>query len=265
MEFSLNMTKEIENRYLYGNKERLFLNTNLGCHAKCSYCYLPSLNISLGKIPTNIINIYDLIDKLNSNNEFVIGITGTILSLGCYSECWDIINREDTIKLINLLLKYGNPIQIATKEYINEEDFCKINLNEIKYENHLSIYISSSTITEYEKYEKGTISPKLRFNSFELQKQHNIPMYLYIKPVLNNITIKDVDKYIEIIKQYNISAIVGELFTKFGNTHAPIADGKLFYDNKMNDYSILVDKLSKNCNIFKYSTEPIKRKISWIK
>jgi len=43
------------NNYLYGNKERLFLNTNLGCNAQCSYCYLPILNFNLGKTPNNVI------------------------------------------------------------------------------------------------------------------------------------------------------------------------------------------------------------------
>ena len=136
------MTKTVQNQYLYGNKERLFLNTNIGCHAQCSYCYLPSLNMPLGKTPINTINVNDLTNALNNHNDFIIGRHGTILSLGCYSECWNAANREDTIKLINFLLHYENPIQLATKEYITEDEFCKINLNQIKYANHLSIYIS---------------------------------------------------------------------------------------------------------------------------
>ncbi|MBA1432943.1 MAG: hypothetical protein FAF04_04980 [Epsilonproteobacteria bacterium] len=82
-------------------------------------------------------------------------------------------------------------------------------------------------------------------------------MYLYIKPVLKDVTIRDVDKYIEIIKQYNISTVVGEFFSTDGDILAPIAEGKLFYDNKQNDYNMLVDMLSEYCDIFQHSTEAI--------
>jgi DNA repair photolyase len=96
---------------------------------------------------------------------------------------------------------------LATKEFTNNNDFEKINLSNLSYYNHLSIFISSSTITQFDKYEKGTINPKLRFDSFKLQSKYNIPMYLYIKPVLEHITIIDIGLYIQIIKQYNIEPI----------------------------------------------------------
>lgn len=249
------------NNYLYGNRERLFLNTNLGCNAQCSYCYLPILSLNLGKTPNNVIQTEKLLEMLNKNDNFIKGKNGTILSLGCYSECWDEINREDTINLINLLLEYQNPIQLATKKYIDEDYFCKINLNQMKYPNHLSIFISSSTITQFKKYEKGTINPFLRFDSFKIQSKYNIPMYLYIKPVLENITIKDIDLYIQIIKQYNIDAIVGELFTTKEGLPAPISECKLYYENNNNDYDYIVNELSSYCNVYKYSIEPIKKGI----
>lgn len=198
---------------------------------------------------------------LNNNTSFQKGKDGTILSLGCYSECWDEINKEDTINLINILLAYQNPVQLATKKYISEDDFCKINLNKIKHPNHLSIFISSSTITQFQKYEKGTIDPMLRFDSFKIQSKYHIPMYLYIKPVLENITITDIDLYIQIIKQYNIDAIVGELFTTQEGVIAPITEGKLYYENKNRDYDSIVKELSLYCKIYRYSIEPIKQGI----
>ena len=249
------------NNYLYGNKERLFLNTNLGCNAQCSYCYLPILNFNLGKTPNNVIQTEKLLETLNKNYNFKKGKNGTILSLGCYSECWDEINRKDTINLINSLLEYQNPIQLATKKYISEDDFCTIHLNKIQYPNHLSIFISSSTITQFQKYEKGTIDPMLRFDSFKMQSKYHIPMYLYIKPVLENITITDIDLYIQTVKQYNIDAIVGELFTTEEGIFAPISKGKLYYENKNNDYDSIVKELSLYCKIYRYSIEPIKQRI----
>ena len=32
-----------ENGYLSGEKDRIFINTSLGCSASCEYCYLPDL------------------------------------------------------------------------------------------------------------------------------------------------------------------------------------------------------------------------------
>jgi len=86
-------------------------------------------------------------------------------------------------------------------------------------------------------------------------------MYLYIKPVLENITITDIDLYIQTVKQYNIDAIVGELFTTEEGIFAPISKGKLYYENKNNDYDSIVKELSLYCKIYRYSIEPIKQRI----
>ena len=40
----------INTGYLFSTeKERLFINTSLGCTANCAYCYLPTLKYSKGK------------------------------------------------------------------------------------------------------------------------------------------------------------------------------------------------------------------------
>jgi len=33
------------NSFVSGDKDRIFINTALGCNAKCKYCYLKSLDI----------------------------------------------------------------------------------------------------------------------------------------------------------------------------------------------------------------------------
>lgn len=32
--------------YVYGDSSRVFLNTAIGCEARCEYCYLPQLGIN---------------------------------------------------------------------------------------------------------------------------------------------------------------------------------------------------------------------------
>ncbi len=101
--------------YLYGNNERLFLNTNLGCLSNCSFCYLPDLSINKNGYNNQKNLIENLINRLKNNPNFIRGKNGTILSIGCYSECWDTNNKLNTIKLINDLLEFNNPIQLSTK------------------------------------------------------------------------------------------------------------------------------------------------------
>ena len=86
------MWVRLENReiymlhFVYGAQERIFLNTALGCSARCQYCYLPELDI--GNRP-EYISAEETLEMLRNLSYFVPGPLGTILSIGCYSECWD--------------------------------------------------------------------------------------------------------------------------------------------------------------------------------
>lgn len=198
--------------YLEGDEKRLFLNTNLGCSSNCSYCYLSAVELVKGKDPDKKIGINELIVKLENTQGFIKGKQGTKLSIGCYSECWDQTNKKDTIALINKLLEYGNPIQIATKQYISDEDFSKI--TKINLNGQISIYISSSSISMYKQYEQGTVEPRKRFESFELIEKFNIPMYLYMKPVIKDVTINDLELYKKIIENIKLMLLLGQCFQK---------------------------------------------------
>jgi DNA repair photolyase len=248
----------VNDNFLYGTEERIFLNTNLGCSSNCSYCYLPSLNFEINNTPNNKLEPNRLINLLEGKSFFKKGKKGTILSIGCYSECWDESNKKDTISLINELLKYNNPIQIATKRQIKEKDLELILLDQVNYKHHLSFYISSTTISEHLIYEQKTTNPKDRFKSFDILKKYNLPSFLYMKPILKNITIKDLPEYIKVIKNNKIDVIIGELFCTLGVKDAPISNGKLKYSNQEEeDMKKITTEVSKYVNTYKYSTQPI--------
>ena len=91
----------INTGYLFSNEpDRLFINTSLGCSSNCSYCYLPKLKYSKGKKLDTYITADVLIEQVNLYDNFKEGKEGTLISFGCYSECWDEQNKPQTIKLI---------------------------------------------------------------------------------------------------------------------------------------------------------------------
>ncbi|WP_333804215.1 hypothetical protein [Sulfurospirillum sp.] len=236
------------------------MNTNLGCRSNCSYCYLPILDLKLGKVPNQEKSVTSIINYLLSHPLFIQGKQGTILSIGCYSECWDEINKSATIELLNFLLTLENPIQIATKQFIHQKEIRSI-LDKIVWCGQLSIYISSATISFWNKYEKGTCSPLERFKSFNLKKEKKeLLMFLYLKPVLENITIKDIELYSSLIEKYDIDVIVGETFNaKVSEKISSVGDEKLYIQDTSDDYKNICKDLSNLCIVYSNSIEPIEK------
>jgi DNA repair photolyase len=241
------------NFFIEGTAKRIFLNTYIGCKCNCTYCYVPTINCHEDynrKVRPKVILSY-----LENLNSFKIGKNGTILSIGCYSECWDHSNRNDTILLLKGLLKWGNPVQISTKMKIERKELALI-LKHIRWKNQLSIYVSCPILTDHEKYEPGTIPPKKRLETLEVCSALNIPPVLYIKPVLENITIKNLHDYINIVKKFNIPVVVGASFSeKMNNKPAPIGNGMLYCDEISQDQICIFQKLKQYGNVYYNSTE----------
>ncbi len=80
----------INTGYLFSNnRKRLFINTSLGRCANCSFCYLPLLNYKKGNEINNYVNHQFIIKELNKWKDFKEGPDGTLISFGCFSECFD--------------------------------------------------------------------------------------------------------------------------------------------------------------------------------
>jgi len=78
-----------------------------------------------------------------------VGISrDTLITLGCFSECWDDNNKPETIKLIKYFLQKGNQIQISTKKEINVEEVREFE-SLIQYFGQLVVYVSSATISKW--------------------------------------------------------------------------------------------------------------------
>ena len=247
----------IDNGYLYAkNNLRLFINTSLGCSGQCSYCYLPKIGYNNKGDVNQVISAEEILDMIKQydyelNND-------TLITLGCFSECFDEKNKPETLKLIKHFLKKGNQIQLSTKKEMRREDFKDVS-NFIQYTGQLIIFISSATISSHSQLEKGTDEPQKRFKSFENLKDLNIPLVLYLKPILENITYKDIDLYLKFIKKYDIKdVVIGSIFKKKeSNETVPFSDKKELFYNPISDEEKFIVDLNGKCNIFRRSTQVI--------
>lgn len=244
----------IDNGYLYANDEnRLFINTCLGCIGECSYCYLPKMGYSNKEKLNKIMSAEEMISFLKEANYNLS--TNTLITLGCFSECWDEKNKPETIKLIKYFLSKGNQVQLSTKRQISKEEISDI-LPLIKYCGQFIIFVSSSTISMHDTIEKNTEKIENRFKTFDLIKK-NIPVILYIKPVLKNITYKDIDLYKIYIEKYKIeNVVVGSIFTnELSNETVHFSNKNELFYNPIDDEKLIVNELNKVCHVFLRSTD----------
>ena len=240
--------------FVYGSKERIFINTDIGCKAKCSYCYLPHL-VSQYKIKA--ISVQEAIILVENTTLFKDGEEGTILSIGCYSECLDKENILKTKELIEHFISYGNYIQLATKQKIPQIIIDTI-IQHRKFEHQVIIYVSMPTMSEIDQLEEGTASVNTRLENIKHCVISNIPVVLYIKPFIEGITDKDTDTFLKILQENNIPVIIGDfLSTSSSLKIADVGENKLYECPESIAYKQFISNFSEKCRYYKHSTEII--------
>lgn len=245
----------IDTGYLYSkDNKRIFINTCLGCTGKCSYCYLGRMGYDNSSIVGEIRKAEEIIKEIEQ-----AGISSdTLITLGCFSECWDDNNKIETKKLIKYFLQKGNQIQLSTKKEITIEEAKEFE-SIIKYLGQLVIFVSSATISKWETIEAGTDSPINRFNTFKISKLLDIPTVLYMKPVLKGITKQDIELYKEVINKYDIrDIVVGSIFGE-KDTGEPVhfSDNETLFYNPISEEFEIKRRLMEmgNLRVFSRSSE----------
>lgn len=237
---------------IYGTSERIFVNTAIGCNACCKYCYMPKLG---HKKKEKTISGEMAVQQVLNMTCFSLGKNGTVLSLGCYSECLDLQNMKETETVVQGLLPLGNRIQLATKQIVTEH-FLEIIKRYQMYDEQMHIYISMPTISLIEQLESGTALANQRITNIENCIRHNIPVVLYIKPFLENITESDLEKYIKIVRKYRIPAVVGGyLYTEPNGKLADVGNGRLYEGNLEFGRIKFINELRKHTQVYEHSTE----------
>lgn len=242
-------------KYVYGTKERIFVNTTIGCRAACKYCYLPSIRSNLKLSRTSCKEVIRTIEGMN---EFIPGEGNTVLSIGCYSECMFPDNIQDTLEIITYFIKKRNYIQLSTKQIIPEA-FCKTLSEESVFNNQINIYISMPTYSRIDKIEPGTAELKERIENISRCKKYGLNVILYIKPFLERITSEDINYYIDLVKRYNIPVVIGSYLGVEKTKHvADVGEYLLFEKETSEEMKNFVQELSKYTKVYSHSTDVIK-------
>lgn len=249
----------INTGYLYSkDNKRIFINTCLGCTGECSYCYLGKMGYDNSKIISKVKKAEDLIDEIERKT---LISKDTLITLGCFSECWDDNNKPQTIKLIEYFLKRGNQIQLSTKKKITVEEMNEIS-EMVQFLGQLVIFVSSATISKWSEFERGTDEPNKRFETFGISTKLPIPTVLYMKPILKGITKPDIELYKQVIQKYGIKdVVVGSIFgEKETEESVHFSDEKRLFYNPINDGLEIKGKLLESgmIRVFSRSSETMK-------
>lgn len=249
----------IDTGYLYSKDDRrIFINTCLGCTGKCSYCYLGKIGYDNHKVVSDIKSAEELISEIETKTNIS---RDTLITLGCFSECWDKKNKPETMKLLKHFLEKGNQVQLSTKKQVTVDEMKQFT-ELIKYPGQLAIFVSSATISDWKEYENGTEALSRRFKTFEVSEKLRIPTVLYMKPILKDVTIKDIELYKRLISKYGIKdVVVGSIFgeEKTGERVHFSDKGQLFYNPVLDEVKIKQELLQMgNIRVFGRSSEVMK-------
>lgn len=241
-----------------GTQNRIFLNTSIGCDCMCRYCYLPDI----GVVGVEYFGHQKVFDELISLPYYKPGPMGSVLSIGCYSECFSPENRQETLSLIKKVAPLGNHIQLATKRRISESDLLRLD-RFAQYKNQIGIYVSVPTLSRSSEIESGTDGAYKRLEMLKYQQLlHNISFVLYIKPVLPGITVKDIPGYRHILETYRIKCVVGGLLHPHQEKEAgTIRVGQSWFMETDDEQGCIIAALRPYADIYKHSVDIVKEYI----
>lgn len=243
-----------DSNFVYGDAKRIFVNTDMGCNANCQYCYLSSLGIVHGERKISAHQAIELVENLKY---YKSGKNGSIISIGCYSECMDEDNIADTTALVKYFISKNNFVQLSTKKKIERNFFDEL-IQCANIERYLWICVSLPVITDSPLIEEGTDSPYERMKNFDMCQQYGIHSVLYIKPYLEGVTNRDIRLYSELVTRYNIPAVVGEMLSTRQTPKKATVGEKRLFEYKINGMDEFVVQLEKKTKVYSHSVDCIK-------
>lgn len=232
---------------------RVFINNMIGCTSDCKYCYLKDIGIER-------VNVYSA-EEVIAEFDRLYDVTPqkSIISFGCYSECMNESNLPEMEKLIRYFAARRYYMQISTKKEIDHNWLKKIE-KLLLLKSQLGIYVSLPTLGQANDIEPKADCVNSRIKNFDYcSEKKKIEMYMYIKPFMDGITIKDIEKYILLQTKYRIKTIVGNRFRFDLQVGENIRVGKTeMYEKNSDQRAECMERLEKTGKVYSHSTDPIK-------
>ena len=203
-------------RRLIWTDARVFISPSLGCPAKCQFCYLPELGL-LGEEEAPAVNGREIARELLADVRYVPGPGGTVLSLGCLSECLSPNALPSTLYFLRELAATRNRIQLATRWFLTGQPLTDF----LGVAQSLNIAVFHSTIEPSSRHlETGTPGWPTRLRFMERLADEEIPNVLYVKPYIMGYTNRFLHTYVATATRCGIDvAVVGRLFRTPGLAH----------------------------------------------
>ena len=118
-------------------------------------------------------------------------------------------------------------------------------------------YVNSKSNEINDFREAFSIALKESEQSEQALANYLLTSLLYMKPILENITVKDLDLYKSYIEHYSIKdVVVGSIFTgNITNETVHFSNKNELFYNSIKDEDIIISELSKICNVYRRSTD----------
>lgn len=212
-EFGLSQEKTLEENTrnkeeLVIEQDRVLVFSGLGCPFKCKYCFTehlaPCRSEKKDYLPENqIAKLKELPSSVNA------------IMLGCDTEFFQ--NRNNALDILKKLSPLGKDLSVVTKSVLPVDYIAKlveVNKNLGARNNLLAFSMSLPCIDSVGTYEPISPNPRKRIKTLKNAHDLGLKTFVAIRPLLPSINKTELQKIIDLTKNYCYGYYSGPLYLK---------------------------------------------------
>jgi hypothetical protein len=175
-----------------------------GCGSGCKYCYISAP--SAKQLLFDSAAISKLCDDLLNSAAFRPGREGTLISITPETEPFKTKSSTSlVIQIIRAVTRFGNPIQVSTKELLSPTVYDAID-DASTYVGQVLIFTSMSSLSLSDRIEPYAPTARMRFSNFLATDARMFRTCLYLKPFMPSL-LRDVDALGELALRHRPNAV----------------------------------------------------------
>ena len=181
------------------------VHTGIGCSNACLYCYVPDMGFPMRPRPYPLTGL-QLAYALAVNPYVVVGPEGTMLAFGSVTEPLLEVTRERALEYLRAVRDYlGNPTQIATKAYMDEEDAERFRG---AAEPRVSVLVTVVTLRHAAKLEPRAPPPERRFETMANLAARGVHVSLFFRPLIPGVSDADAEEILRRAREAGVRGVV---------------------------------------------------------